>query len=526
MLFSCQISAQLTDFSDYKPMPLPQYSPPKKSDHKNQAIKYEAATKTATIYNSPAIQYEVILPNNGLSKLAKEITKNERGFSELEIVDNNTSSKYPYSAMTKLFMKFPNGKRMVCSATMVNPRAMITCGHCVYSHNNGGWVEEIVAVPGYNDDGNFQPFGQSNMIYMETFTGWTQNADWNYDAAVVILDRPVGTLSGWLGFNHEASNNHFLQSIFHTTGYPADAPYDGGEPYYRNGKFDFLQGPELVYSYDQSYPGQSGSGTYFKNASDERYVQALLSHGNAFQTGQVRLTNSKVSTMADAIINNKTSRYDLIPLWTSTGKSFYKTGEEITELNFYVVNDGRSDFSGQVRANFYLSRDPNISSSDINIGSATYSNVNLESARWNHFVNASPSIPHSVSAGIYYVGVIITNNDGDKNNNATSLWDVKRISVAKGNTTSVENESEKNQIMIYPNPVNSEMELLMDLEENEEVSFDVYDLSGRLVKSVFSNRNLVGESSIKVDMREFKSGIYMGNVSVGDKVTNIRIVKI
>ena len=66
----------------------------------------------------------------------------------------------------------------------------------------------------------------------------------------------------------------------------------------------------------------------------------------------------------------------------------------------------------------------------------------------------------------------------------------------------------------YPNPFNPITTIEFTLEKNENIKLNIYDINGRIVKTLLSGFTLSGSYSIKWDAKDYKgndmpSGIYI-----------------
>jgi hypothetical protein len=87
------------------------------------------------------------------------------------------------------------------------------------------------------------------------------------------------------------------------------------------------------------------------------------------------------------------------------------------------------------------------------------------------------------------------------------------IGFTKDNTTSVKDPlsiSEDFSLKLYPNPSSDKISLDFDLFKNEFLSLDIFDINGRLIKSVFSKKEfLQGKNQVLIEKTTLKSGLYM-----------------
>lgn len=101
-------------------------------------------------------------------------------------------------------MRFPSDGGW---SSCIGARHLLTAGHCVFDRESGGCFQQLIAVPGY-DDGH-EPFGRAQGTRAISWSGWTQEADFDADLAVVRLDQAIGEQVGWFGFGyHELQSAH------------------------------------------------------------------------------------------------------------------------------------------------------------------------------------------------------------------------------------------------------------------------------------------------------------------------------
>lgn len=78
---------------------------------------------------------------------------------------------------------------------------------------------------------------------------------------------------------------------------------------------------------------------------------------------------------------------------------------------------------------------------------------------------------------------------------------------------------------VYPNPFNPSTNVAFSLDRQASVEFAVYDISGRLVKSIASEDYQQGSHSVKIDLENLPSGIYLLSASAdGSKFGTQKLV--
>jgi len=436
----------------YIPMPLPERREPISKEPKsidvirrqNRPHSYNLITGEEVIYEPEIIQKDIPIGavvdggrGAGLRGGTDEDQRIPMNFSDLILVDY--PENYPMNVIVKIYFTKGTGN-FQCSGTLIDPMHVLTAGHCVHEGNGGNWATNVVVVPGYQN--GVRPYGDASGVELHSWTGWTQDADWDHDMGVIDLDRPVGALTGWHGYGY--NDDCFFFTWFNTfwnPGYPGDSPYNGEYMYYWYGTFDGCEtilgiwyGNEVSIN-KRCYHGQSGSGAYTYDSAYNRIVYAVLSNSVDLgflgtTTYDVRITSDKFEHIRDGIIGYDTpSTFDLIPLDVTTSPAAIPAGTPLAWMSYLVHNYSSASWSGTVNADVYLSTDDIITSSDTLIQSHSFSlNLGPKSAS-RVWVETSPTIPINTPAGLYFIGVILNVSDQNVGNNYSNGQEASRIMV-------------------------------------------------------------------------------------------------
>ncbi|TWT44090.1 Glutamyl endopeptidase precursor [Phycisphaerae bacterium RAS1] len=348
-----------------------------------------------------------------------------------------TETTFPYSTVVALFNSAGQ-----CSGTLIDAKHVLTAGHCVEAGGGGAAYTNFYVVPAweglYDSSGNpTGSFGGANAVRAWVASGWTAGADFDDDLAILELDRPVGALTGWLGYGASSSPSFFTGNTFYGRGYPGSGGFPGDQMYTRSGPFDSTDytfpawfGNE-VRSNSRGYFGESGSGEYTL-VSGSRYVFAVFSNistSSPWHSDCCRLTSGDFSDIESAILSATPSSADLVPLDVD-GPSYGVRGSAFpSSLSVRIVNSSRVSWSGTLTYTWYLSTNDNISTGDLPIAYTTRSGISIGD---NDSVVPSGSaltVPTGISAGSYFVGVIVTSSDSDSSNNDSDGWDAHPIVI-------------------------------------------------------------------------------------------------
>lgn len=207
--------------------------------------------------------------------------------------DNRTrvtaTTSFPYRAIINLTIKYPNSNTTYgCTGFMVSKDTVVTAGHCVYSHEDGGWAKEITASPGRN--GSSLPYGSFDWKTVHTVNGWKNNKDPNYDYGAIKLSGTPGNNTGWFGYRTTNASSPENLSV-NVNGYPCDKP--SGTMWTDSGKVLSVMTRQLGYNADTA-GCQSGSPVY-RNYSDTGQtaiaIHAYGASGSPLTNKGTRITN-------------------------------------------------------------------------------------------------------------------------------------------------------------------------------------------------------------------------------------------
>ena len=345
------------------------------------------------------------------------------------------SYSFPRSSFSKMLMGF-SGYYYHCSATLVDRYFLFTAGHCIYNHdpNDDGnmsdaqWADEVWVFPGQTVFEPLRvdhPFGEAEWLELYAYSGWTDNANINYDQAFMRIDRPMGDWTGWMGYE---TNNPVGSLNF--SGYPVETPYvpAGTHVQYRGFDSGNVSGytQERIQMDAFVYGGHSGGPVWRYNSdNDNRRLQGMNSTSDREGYAEAaRITNQVFNDLQSEIDepHGQTLRPDIAHC-TSPGclgtKVLHDTqaepGDSIS-FGFNVSNLG-FESSSEILVDFYLvysfaAHDFNYppSSADVYLGSTTLSPL----APFTHVApDISFTVPDTTAEGLRNVAWIAYQADPD-----------------------------------------------------------------------------------------------------------------
>jgi V8-like Glu-specific endopeptidase len=217
----------------------------------------------------------------------------ESAIAQLEVVIGaddrarimNTTA-IPWRRVCHLSITSANGSRFLGTGFLVGPRTIITAGHCVYLHGQGGWARNIEVSPGRNDAN--RPFGKAMATNFRSVRGWVSDKNRNFDYGAIILPREHGIQSGQIGsFGFGNFSDSFLRSKrLNTAGYPGDKP--AGTAWFHGRTAKSVGSRVITYDIDTA-GGQSGSPVWVLK-DGKRYVAGIHTNGAMSGNSATRIT--------------------------------------------------------------------------------------------------------------------------------------------------------------------------------------------------------------------------------------------
>lgn len=199
----------------------------------------------------------------------------------------NPTTSFPWRAVCALKITAQNNSRWIGTGWLVAPRTVITAGHCVYMHDQGGWAKSIEVIPGLND--NLRPYGSCVGTAFRSVTGWTQNKNRENDYGAIVLPtncRP-GDQAGYFGYAVK-DDSYLLASVLNLSGYPGDK--GGNQQWFMALKPKSVSSRVITYDID-TMGGQSGAPVWIK-VGESRYCVGIHTNGDNAGNSATRIVTA------------------------------------------------------------------------------------------------------------------------------------------------------------------------------------------------------------------------------------------
>lgn len=204
------------------------------------------------------------------------------------------TTAYPWRAICALRITAANGKRFIGTGWLVSARTVITAGHCIYMHNEGGWVRSVEVIPGLNDSA--QPYGRFTGTALRSVTGWTSGKKREHDYGAIILPanaRPGATV-GTFGFATR-SDSFLKAAALNLSGYPGDK--GGNQQWFMAQKPKSVSSRVITYNID-TMGGQSGSPVWILQ-NGTRYAVGIHTNGSGSGNSATRIESSVFNNLVN-----------------------------------------------------------------------------------------------------------------------------------------------------------------------------------------------------------------------------------
>jgi V8-like Glu-specific endopeptidase len=186
------------------------------------------------------------------------------------------ASNYPERIVGWLWSQAQDDSWSTCTATLIGPYTAVTAAHCVFVHEKGGWIKQMLFIPGLTDPES-APFGtydweNINILkgYIENYDGTNYGSAMPWDLAVITLQEDAGNQLGWIGFRVDDASDWDATII----GYPGDKP--DGTMWKTTCTIKSDQFADLIYWHEcDTFAGSSGSSMFEDAGGGDLYVRGI-----------------------------------------------------------------------------------------------------------------------------------------------------------------------------------------------------------------------------------------------------------
>lgn len=157
-----------------------------------------------------------------------------------------------------------------------------------------------------------------------------------------------------------------------------------------------------------------------------------------------------------------------------------------------------------------------------NFISGYYGGYSSDATTWQRLTSGIQTAPSN--AEILHVEIRLYDVNWDATVDSAVLYVDNAYLGSYGPTFVEEAHNVHPNVLVLETPTRSDVKLLLSLEEPAEVTFAVYDVTGRVVKIVNMGRMDAGTHRIAFNGDKLSAGVYFLRFSVGDKIQKSRFI--
>ncbi len=186
------------------------------------------------------------------------------------------TTQFPFNTICYLGRDLGDGLSRGCTGVLIAPRAVLTAGHCVYSHKLRRPPTRIAVIPG-RADRDTMPYGSivsrryfAPRNFIHPRPGTTDRRD--FDFGLIILPRPFSKLPRFMearALSDENLKRLKQLRLVTITGYPGDRPV--GTQWRHTERLKKITPRRLFYTID-TCPGHSGSPIWYRPDKGQKPV--------------------------------------------------------------------------------------------------------------------------------------------------------------------------------------------------------------------------------------------------------------
>lgn len=214
----------------------------------------------------------------------------------------------PQRLIVSLTIFSKSGERFFGSGCLASSNIVLTCGHCVFDHQLGGFASKIEIVPGLSR--TQQPFGMASSTLFDVHPQWKASADRAFDLGCIYLPKGIGDKIGHFAIGKWPTGASDDGQKIRCAGYPY---FDGGHSLQMSseGTAKKIVGTNLYHDIDTDN-GTSGGPIWLAN--DSSYpptVVAIHSYEKQAIPGQSGLLANSAT-----LINDVT--FEILQTWVNS----------------------------------------------------------------------------------------------------------------------------------------------------------------------------------------------------------------
>ncbi len=275
--------------------------------------------------------------------------------------------------------------------------------------------------------------------------------------------------------------------------------------------------------------GKSNANLYPDTQLGEQFhvVANLISGG--IKTKIFVLKLGGFDTHSAQVVEGDTANGDHAVLMKTLSDAIYSFQQDIKALGLEerVIGMTFSEFGRKIISNAALGTDHGSAGPMMVFGQCVNAGIMGENANIASHVDPEEGVPMQYDFKWVYGSILMDWFDVEEDHVKALLSDdFQYLPIVQGCApTNVEEVVDVQDTTAFPNPFDQSFSIAFSLKTRQQVTIDLSNAEGKLVKQVAGRHLLPGEHKVLIETHELPSGVYFARLLAGNGVKTIRVLK-
>ena len=154
----------------------------------------------------------------------------------------------------------------------------------------------------------------------------------------------------------------------------------------------------------------------------------------------------------------------------------------------------------------------------------SFTSINAQSLFLDLTNGTSEEYPLSTISKITFTSSDMVLHKTDASIISWAITDIRKYYYDISTQVKQADTKDKMETLIFPNPAKDNFSISLNLEKTNLVNISLHNLSGKLIKTIVSEKMIAGDHLIQCEKSNLKPGMYLVKIISGNKMTNKKII--